>query len=153
MIVYATLNQLRDRLGLAADTDRDARLLGALRQATAQIDRYTARRFAPVVQTRRHDYQTPAYLGLNHDLLELLALTNGDGASLDPAQVTLFPAGDGPTAPWCWPSAPRRPSPTLTRRCRRSPCAASGAGTMPGPRPGAPVRIRCKRQSMKMTRC
>jgi hypothetical protein len=96
MIVYATLNQLRDRLGLAADTDRDARLLAALRQATAQIDRYTARRFAPVLQTRRHDYQTPAYLGLNHDLLELLSLTNGDGAAIDPAGVTLVPAGDGP---------------------------------------------------------
>ena len=49
-----------------------------------------------MVQTRRQDYQTPAYLGLDRDLLELLALTNGDGASLDPAQVTRFPAGEGP---------------------------------------------------------
>ncbi len=96
MIVYATLNQLRDRLNLAADTARDARLLGALRQATAQIDRYTARRFAPVIQTRRYRWQAAGCLRLDIDLLALLGLTNGDGRTIDPADVTLAPSGDGP---------------------------------------------------------
>jgi len=96
MIVYATLNQLRDRLNLPADSDRDARLLGALRQATAQIDRYTARRFAPVIQTRRYRWQAAGCLRLDIDLLALLSLTNGDGRSIDPADVTLAPSGDGP---------------------------------------------------------
>jgi len=96
MIVYATLNQLRDRLNLSADAERDARLLGALRQATAQIDRYTARRFAPVIQTRRYRWQAADCLRLDIDLLALLDLTNGDGRGIDPADVTLAPTGDGP---------------------------------------------------------
>lgn len=97
MIVYATLTQLRERLQIAAaDTSDDARLLLALRQATAQMDRYTARRFAPVVQTRRYDYQAPDRLRLDADLLELLVLTNGDGESIDLADVRLLPGGDGP---------------------------------------------------------
>ncbi len=97
MITYATLDQLRERLNIpAGDAATDVRLLRALRGATAQIDRYTARRFAPVVQTRRYDYQTPYSLRLDLDLLEVLAVTNGNGAPLDPGAVTPLPDGDGP---------------------------------------------------------
>ncbi len=97
MITYATLAQFRERLNIpASDTDDDTRLLRALRHATAQIDRFTARRFAPVLQTRRHDYQTPYSLRLGIDLLELLSITNGDGSVIDPAAVSLLPEGDGP---------------------------------------------------------
>ncbi len=97
MITYATLTQLRERLRIAdGDTGDDTRLLAALRRATAQMDRYTARRFAPVVQTRRHAYQKPYRLRLDLDLLELLSLTNGDGTAIDPASVQLLPVGDGP---------------------------------------------------------
>lgn len=97
MIVYATLTQLRQRLSIPdGDTADDGRLLVALRQATAQIDRYTVRRFAPVVQTRRYDYQSPYSLRLDIDLLELLALTNGDGTALDLSAAELLPTGDGP---------------------------------------------------------
>ncbi len=97
MIVYATLTQLRQRLSVPdGDTADDGRLLVALRQATAQIDRYTARRFAPVIHTRRLDYQSPYSLRLDIDLLELLALTNGDGTALDVSDAELLPTGDGP---------------------------------------------------------
>ncbi len=97
MIVYATLTQLRERLNVPADdTDNDGRLLVALRQATAQIDRYTARRFAPAIQTRRYDYQAMYALRLDIDLLELLTLTNSDGSAIDPGDVHLLPDGDGP---------------------------------------------------------
>ena len=97
MIVYATLTQLRQRLDIpTADTDDDGRLLVSLRQATAQIDRYTARRFAPVKQTRRYDVQDPFYLRLDIDLLELDTLTNGDGSNIDLGDVLLIPTGDGP---------------------------------------------------------
>ncbi len=97
MIVYATLTQLRERLNIPADdTADDGRLLAVLRQATAQIDRYTARRFAPAKQTRRFDYQSASHLRLDIDLLELLALTNGDGSAIDLDGVRLLPEGDGP---------------------------------------------------------
>ncbi|MBN1963470.1 MAG: hypothetical protein JW910_02415 [Anaerolineae bacterium] len=95
MIVYATLSQFRTHLSIpAADTSDDARLLLALRQATAQIDRYTTRRFAPVMQTRRFDYQMAYSLRLDLDLLELTGITNGDGSSLSPDDVRLAPTGD-----------------------------------------------------------
>lgn len=97
MITYATLAQFRAHLRIPDDeTDDDTRRLNVLRQATAQIDRYTARRFAPVVQTRQYDYQTPYSLRLDIDLLELDALTNGDGTTINPAVVQLLPEGDGP---------------------------------------------------------
>lgn len=97
MITYATLTQFRARLGLpAGDAETDARLLVALRQATAQIDRFTARRFAPVVQTRRYAFYDPHSLRLDLDLLELLAITNGDGQAIPPEVALLLPDGDGP---------------------------------------------------------
>jgi len=97
MITYATLTQFRTRLGLpAGDAETDARLLAALRQATAQIDRFTARRFAPAVQTRRYAFHDPHSLRLDLDLLELLALTNGDGQAIPAEAALLLPEGDGP---------------------------------------------------------
>ncbi len=97
MITYATLTCFRERLGLpAGDTETDARLFVALRQATAQIDRFTARRFAPVVQTRRYAFHDSHSLRLDFDLLELLALTNGDGQAISPQAALLLPEGDGP---------------------------------------------------------
>ncbi len=97
MITYATLTQLRERLGIPEDdTDDDARLLAALRRATAQLDRFTARRFAPAVQTRHFDYQGPYSLHFDVDLLEVLSVTNGDGLAISPDDVTLLPEDDWP---------------------------------------------------------
>ncbi|MBN2469815.1 MAG: hypothetical protein JXN59_03735 [Anaerolineae bacterium] len=95
MITYASLPRFRERLGLAADTTEDTRLLLALRHATAQIDRYTARRFAPVVQTRRYVPRQPYTLRLEIYLLALHALTLPDGTAADLASVRLLPEGDG----------------------------------------------------------
>lgn len=94
MFTYASLPRFRERLGLGADAD--ARLLLALRHATAQIDRYTARRFAPALQTRRYAPHGPYTLRLEIDLLALHALTLPDGTAVDPAEARLLPEGDGP---------------------------------------------------------
>ncbi len=94
MFTYASLPRFRERLGLTADAD--ARLLLALRHATAQIDRHTARRFAPALQTRRYAAHGPYTLRLDIDLLALHALTLPDGTTVDPAEVRLLPEGDGP---------------------------------------------------------
>jgi hypothetical protein len=99
MITYATLTQFRAHLSLpatASDPDEDVRLLRALRHATAHIDRYTTRRFAPLVQTRPYSFQSPYRLRLDFDLLALTGLTNGDGAAMDLDLLDLLPGGDGP---------------------------------------------------------
>ncbi|GAB4573137.1 MAG: hypothetical protein Kow0077_14590 [Anaerolineae bacterium] len=99
MITYASLARLRERAGIpAGDAEADARLLIALRHATAQIERFTARRFAPVVQTRHYEFQNTYTLRLDIDLLALLGLVNTDGQAFDPARVRLLPDGDGPYA-------------------------------------------------------
>lgn len=97
MTTYATLARFRERLGFAADDSApDAPLLTALRGATAQIDRHTARRFAPVRQTRHYEAREPYTLRLEIDLLELHSLTNTDGEAIDITAVRVLPEGDGP---------------------------------------------------------
>lgn len=101
MYTLATLHQLRQRLGLSAsDTGDDARLLGALQAASAQIERSSGRRFSPHVATLAHDVNPrhPDELLLADDLLQLDSITNGDGSSIDVVDVITLPeaALDGP---------------------------------------------------------
>jgi hypothetical protein len=92
MHTYATLTALRARLGLAAaDTADDARLLGRLRAAAAQIDRFTGRVFVPMLSTRRFDYRRASAVSFGRaTLLTLTAIINGDGLAIDTAAATLI---------------------------------------------------------------
>ncbi len=92
MYTIATLYALRARLGLApTDTADDTRLLKALCAAAAAIERAAGRHFIPRFAAVRHHFNTPRMLLLDDDLLELMALTNGDGSSLNPAEVLRLP--------------------------------------------------------------
>ncbi len=99
MYTLATLYQLRQRLGLSAsDTSEDDRLLVALQAASAQIEQAAGRRFTPRLATIEHDFTHADELLLRDDLLQLDTLTNGDGSSMDTADVITLPEStlDGP---------------------------------------------------------
>lgn len=101
MYTLATLHQLRQRLGLSAtDTADDTRLLAALQAASAQIEQAAGRQFSPRVATLEHDVNLRHVdeLLLQDDLLQLEAITNGDGSSIDPLDVVTLPESgmDGP---------------------------------------------------------
>lgn len=88
----STLYRLRARLNLAAvETADDARLLTTLNAASSQIERAAGRRFEPRRAALQHTVTDSAELLLDDDLLELLALTNGDGSTISLADVTAAP--------------------------------------------------------------
>jgi hypothetical protein len=92
MYTLSTLHHLRARLNLGAtETADDARLLNALEAAAASIERATGRRFSPHRGVRLHDYTSPVELLLEDDLLDLLAITNGDGAAIPLGDVIRLP--------------------------------------------------------------
>ena len=97
-IPYATLDQLRARFAVAgADTSDDARLLAKLKSASQQIDRFTARTFAPVYATRLFDWDNARSILLRgFDLLQLITLTNGDGNVIDPTAIIPLGGVNGP---------------------------------------------------------
>lgn len=103
MYTLATLYQLRRRLGLdATDTGDDDRLLAALQAASAEIEHAANRRFTPHRATLKHSI-TPRYpteLLLSDDLLDLDALTNGNGQPIDLNDIQLIPDTglDGPVS-------------------------------------------------------
>lgn len=100
MYVIATLYAFRQRLGLAAsDTADDARLLAVLQAASAQIERAAGRHFCPRRATLEHSIGVNSAadrteLLLDDDLLELTALTNGDGSAINLSDVLLLPGVD-----------------------------------------------------------
>jgi hypothetical protein len=119
MVTIATLYQLRQRLGLAADdTDDDTRLLHALQSASSQIERLTNRHFCPRLATIEHDMNPSQVteLLLVDDLLELTTLTNGDGSSINSDDILTIPDVDGAIAvirltggtAFCWDLTPLR---------------------------------------------
>jgi hypothetical protein len=94
MYTIATLTALRQHLGLSSsDTSDDARLLGALQAASAQIERAAARHFCPRLASIEHSvsrYDT-LYLTLREDLLSLTTLIDGDDTSISLSEVILAP--------------------------------------------------------------
>ena len=91
---YATLGDLRRYLALSAgQTGDDDLLLELLRAASRLIEGYTGRRFYPRRQTRTYTVRRPDVLLLDDDLLELRALTNGDGQAIPLAAVHAQPSG------------------------------------------------------------
>lgn len=101
MYTIATLQQLRQRLGLSLDdTADDNRLLAALQAATAQMEAAAVRRFIPRRVTIAHTLNPryPTELVLIDDLLELETVVNGDGNVIAPEKIMTIPdvAQDGP---------------------------------------------------------
>ncbi|MEQ8673185.1 MAG: hypothetical protein RLP44_20160 [Aggregatilineales bacterium] len=97
MYTIATVDALRARLNLDAGVD-DTRLRTVLEVATVILERLTARRFQPRLATLTHsvDPLNVLELILDDDLLNLTALTNGDGSALDTDDVLLLPDDDSP---------------------------------------------------------
>ena len=103
MYTIATLQQLRQRLGLSpTDTADDPRLLAALQAATAQMEAAAVRRFIPRRVSIGHTLNPryPTELVLVDDLLELDTLVNGDGRTIAPEHIVTVPDSghDGPVA-------------------------------------------------------
>jgi hypothetical protein len=101
MYMIASVEQLRQRLGLGSgDSGEDGRLSAALQAASAQIEAAAGRRFLPRRAVIAHTIHPrhPAQLLLADDLLELETLVNGDGSSIELGQVMAVPdAPDGVT--------------------------------------------------------
>ena len=96
MYTLATIDQLRSRLGLAADDGADdERLWRALTAATARIERDSGRRFTPRLATLPHRARHPRELILQDDLLHLQRLGNGDGHEIDLRDTETLPAAAG----------------------------------------------------------
>ncbi len=92
MYTLATLDSLRAHLGLTAgQTSEDVRLLAALQASAAHLERAAGRRFSPHIAARRHTFTGWQELLLHDDLLELIALANGDGSAITLADVRFVP--------------------------------------------------------------
>lgn len=115
--MYAALDDLRRYLGLsAAQTSDDGLLWMFLEAAGRLIERHTGRRFYPALETRVMAFHTAQRVLLDDDLLDVHAVTNGDGTPIpldairrepanqavssalvvDPAQAAFVP-GDRPS--------------------------------------------------------
>jgi hypothetical protein len=96
MYTLATLTQLRQRLNLSAGAE-DARLLMALKAASAQIERHAGRGFSPRRAQIDHtiDAQNPTELLLDDDLLQLISLADA-GGTINLADVLALPGDESP---------------------------------------------------------
>lgn len=106
---YATLHQVRAYLNAGAtQTQDDNRLIDFINQSVKAIDDRQRRRYDVRLETRRFDYpekdlgiiglyntdryQSLNYLWMDDDLLEVTALTNGDGTVFQGSAFNLKPA-------------------------------------------------------------
>lgn len=92
--ILTTLERVRAHRRLAADeTSDDALLLTLIAAASAEFTREIGRVCVPFYATYHFDAPTlnPFALDLNADLLEVVALTNGDGTLIPPEHVSLRP--------------------------------------------------------------
>jgi hypothetical protein len=97
--IYATLDEARRYLGLAAgQTSDDDLLLALLGAASRLIEGYAARRFYPQRATRHYTASDPFRLLLGADLLALHSLTNGDGSAIPLDAVHREPANEAVSA-------------------------------------------------------
>ena len=81
-MAYASLAQLKTYLGISSNAD-DALLSELLERASAAIDSYTARRFAPFEETRQYDDGVYGkLLVLDDDVVTLIRVLNGDGVDI-----------------------------------------------------------------------
>lgn len=94
---YVTTQTATDELGLTAASDL-ALLQGWIDRASRLIDRLADRRFyTPTTpETRRFDVPSGSVLTLDHDLMSVTALVNGDGTTVTSDQYRLLPANRTP---------------------------------------------------------
>jgi hypothetical protein len=95
---YASLQQLKDYLGITTEGDDDL-LQELIDRAAGIIDAYTGRRFEAETDTRYFQEtdvdgnELPLY---GNDLLTITKLTNGDGVEITSADYRLFPRNSNP---------------------------------------------------------
>ena len=102
--LLTTLERVRAQRRLGADATGDDELLKTLiAAASAEFARETGRVCVPYYTVRHYDMplRSPYALDLDEDLLELAALTNGDGTSIPieavaPTPMPSMPGGHQP---------------------------------------------------------
>ena len=98
-MAYCTLAQVKNYLGITADTD-DVLLAALIDRAQAAIDIYCGRKFEATSGTRYYEMDAVDgdYLRLDDDLISITTLTNGDDSStvITSAYYWLWPQNDGP---------------------------------------------------------
>lgn len=94
---YVTSQLVQDELGLTAAADI-ALIGGWITRASRLIDRVADRRFyTPTTpETRRFDVPSGSVLYLDHDLVSVTALVNGDGTTVTAGQYLLLPPNRTP---------------------------------------------------------
>lgn len=89
---YSTVENTRGTYLSSVRTVDDDLILQLIRQVSRDIDRVAHRKFYPVREVRYFD--TPEYgtykLNFDSDLIELVSVTNGDGASISTSDLKLF---------------------------------------------------------------
>lgn len=94
---YVTSQVVQDELGITAAADI-ALISGWTARASRLIDRLADRRFyTPTTpETRRFDVPSTSVLYLDHDLVSVTALVNGDGTTITSGQYLLLPPNRTP---------------------------------------------------------
>ncbi|RMG78728.1 MAG: phage gp6-like head-tail connector protein [Chloroflexi bacterium] len=98
-IAYATLDELKDYLGIQSNDD-DALLQGLLLDVSRQIDHYCDRWFYGSVHTRYYDY-SPAHIDgnklyLDADIVGVDYVVNGNGGTIPANAYVVDPANTTP---------------------------------------------------------
>lgn len=73
------------------DTSRDDLINFLLPKVSRHIDRYCRRFFFPKTASWKHDFQSRERLWLRTDLHSLTSITNGDGTTVSPTAIFLYP--------------------------------------------------------------
>jgi len=88
---YATVSSVRSAYLDSTQSSDDALILKIVRQVSREISEITNRKFYPRIETHYFDTPIGADLYLDDDLLEMTALTNGDGNTIAVSEYKLYP--------------------------------------------------------------
>lgn len=102
-MAYATIAQVKAYLGInSSTTTEDDLLTDLVERVQAFIDRYTGRVFEAAADTtrkfdaKRDTSENRMLLSLDHDLVSVTTITNGDATSVTSGQYVLLPANETP---------------------------------------------------------
>lgn len=101
MTDLTTLQAVKRQVSIdSVNTTDDLFLKICINIASRMVEGFTQRRFVPVWGTRTYDavgdHIEDRELFLDHDLLELTTLVNGDGSSYDLADLSIYPPNASP---------------------------------------------------------